>query len=278
MCMWCERYGEGYERWYLNPANYARRLYKIRKEEIEAAGAESNPQAAGGMLGVGRDFLEACDRGDTETVERLRKAAHDFSWTIHFGQVVTLEEVHKVLEFMYPIGLMTCACRRSMRGLPDDENFTCIGMGPGMYKWERWPDTYRGGLVFLTPDEAKESLDLLNRRGLVHCLYTFGTPYLGGLCNCDYPDCGGLRTVLDMGVRVVWKGHYIAEVDTELCNGCALCPKRCQFGALSFSSSALKAYIDPMKCFGCGLCRNVCKADAIRMVDRATLPTVANVW
>ena len=278
MCMWCERYGEGYERWYLNPANYARRLYKIRKEEIEAAGAESNPQAAGGMLGVGRDFLEARDRGDVETVERLRKAAHDFSWTIHFGQVVTLEEVHKVLEFMYPIGLMTCACRRSMRGVPDDENFTCIGMGPGMYKWERWPDTYRGGLVFLTPDEAKEALDSMNRRGLVHCLYTFGTPYLGGLCNCDYPDCGGLRTVLDMGVRVVWKGHYIAEVDTELCNGCALCPKRCQFGALNFSPSALKAYIDPMKCFGCGLCRNVCKADAIRMVDRAALPTVANVW
>jgi NAD-dependent dihydropyrimidine dehydrogenase PreA subunit len=276
--MWCERYGEGYERWYLNPANYARRLYKIRKEEIEAAGAESNPQAAGGMLGVGRDFLEACDRGDTETVERLRKAAHDFSWTIHFGQVVTLEEVNKVLEFMYPIGLMTCACRRSMRGVPDNENFTCIGMGPGMYKWERWPDTYRGGLVFLTPDEAKEALDSMNRRGLVHCLYTFGTPYLGGLCNCDYPDCGGLRTVLDMGVRVVWKGHYIAEVDTEQCNGCALCPKRCQFGALNFSPSGLKAYIDPMKCFGCGLCRNVCKVDAIRMVDRATLPTVANVW
>jgi hypothetical protein len=100
--MWCERYGEGYERWYLNPANYARRLYKIRKEEIDAAGAESNPQAAGGMLGVGREFLEAQDRGDTETVERLRKAAHDFSWTIHFGQVITLEEVHKVLEFCTP--------------------------------------------------------------------------------------------------------------------------------------------------------------------------------
>ena len=277
MCMWCERYGEGYERWYLNPANYARRLYKIRKEEIEAVG-ESNPQAAGGMLGMTRDYLEARDRGDLETAERMRKAAQDFSWTIHFGQVVTLEEVHQILEFMHPIGLMTCACRRSMRGLPDEDNFTCIGMGPGMYKWERWPDTYRGGVNFLTPDEATEVIDTLNRRGLVHSIYTFGTPYLGGLCNCDYPDCGGLRTVLDMDVRVVWKGHHIAEVDTGLCNGCALCPKRCQFNALSFSASALKAYIDPMKCFGCGLCRNVCKANAIKMVDRASLPAVANVW
>jgi hypothetical protein len=37
MCEWCEKYSDGYERWYFNPANYARRLYKIRKEEAEAS-------------------------------------------------------------------------------------------------------------------------------------------------------------------------------------------------------------------------------------------------
>jgi ferredoxin len=278
MCMWCERYGEGYERWYLNPGNYARRLYKIRREEVEASGAEANPQAAGGMAAVGREFLEARERGDHETVERLRKEAEQRAWVIHFGQVVTQEEVHQMLDIMYPIGLMTCACRRSMRGLQDEENFTCIGMGPGMYKWERWADTYRGGLNYLSPEEAKEVLDTLNRRGLVHTVFTFGTPYLGGLCNCDYPDCGAIRTVVDMDVKVLWKGHYIAEVDSELCNGCGLCVSRCQFKALSFSPSTLQAYIDPLDCYGCGLCRNVCKPDAIKMIDRATRPTLAEVW
>src|SRR4030042_1107425 len=121
----------------------------------------------GGGAG-GRDFMEARDRGDIETVERMRKAAHDFSWTIHFGQVVTLEDVHRILEFMYPIGLMTCACRRSMRGLPADETFTCIGVGPGMYKWERWPDTYRGGVEFMAPAEAKKWADIADEAGLVH--------------------------------------------------------------------------------------------------------------
>ncbi len=58
MCEWCEKYGDGYERWYLNPANYARRLYKIRKEEAEALGAEADPQTAGGMAFVGQDFLD----------------------------------------------------------------------------------------------------------------------------------------------------------------------------------------------------------------------------
>jgi ferredoxin len=192
--------------------------------------------------------------------------------------VVTIEEIHQILDIIYPIALMTCACRRSMRGLPDEENFTCIGMGPGMYKWERWPDTYRGGVHFLTPDEGKEVIDVMNRRGLVHCMYTFGTPYLAGICNCDYPDCGGIRTALDMGVQTLWKGHYVAEVDTGLCDGCAKCVRRCQFDALSFSPSSQKVHIDPLKCFGCGLCRNVCKPNAINLRERARLPAVAEVW
>lgn len=278
MCVWCERYGDGHERWYFNPANYARRLYKIRKEEAEASGAEANPQAAGGMAGLGRPFLEALDRGDLETANKMRKEAEERAWVVHFGQVVTLEEVYKILDIIYPIGLMTCACRRSMRGLPDEENFTCIGMGPGMYKWERWPDTYRGGVHFLSPDEAREVIDSLDRRGLVHQVATFGTPYLGGICNCDYPDCAFIRSTLDLGVRQLWKGHYVAQINNELCNGCALCIRRCQFKALSFSPSTLKAYIDPMKCFGCGLCRNPCKPNAIEMVERASLPALANVW
>ena len=170
MCDWCEQYGGGYERWYFNPANYARRLYKVRKEEAEASGAEANPQAAGGMSVVGREYMEAQARGDHETVDRMRREAEQISWRVHFGQVVTKEEIDRIVDMIYPIGLMTCACRRSMRGLPDDENFTCLGMGPGMYKWERWPDTYRGGMNFLTPEEAKHVIDVMNRRGLVHCL------------------------------------------------------------------------------------------------------------
>ena len=109
-------------------------------------------------------------------------------------------------------------------------------------------------------------------------MYTFGTPYLGGICNCDYPDCAGIRTAQDLGVKTLWKGHYVADVDSDRCNGCALCARRCQFDALSFSPSTQMAYIDPLKCFGCGLCRNVCKPNAIAMVERASLPAVAEVW
>jgi len=278
MCDWCEKYGDGYERWYFNPANYARRLYKIRREEAESLGAEANPQVAGGMAVVGREFLEAMDRGDEEEVQKMRQQVESASWFTHFGQVVTLEEALRVIDIMYPIALITCACRRSMLGLPDEENFTCMGMGPGMYKWERWPDTYRGGVQFLTPEEAKEVITKLNKRGLVQSLFTFGTPYLGGLCNCDYPGCAAIRTVVDLGIRILWKGHYVAQVDHDLCNGCASCIQRCQFKALSFSGSMNKAYIDQFQCFGCGLCVSECDQEAITLVERASLPALANVW
>ena len=278
MCEWCEKYADGHERWYFNPANYARRLYKVRKEEAEARGAEANPQAAGGMAVVSTDYLEARERGDRETMEQIKQRVEAFSWATHFGQVITLDDALKICDIMYPISLLTCACRRSMEGLPDEENFTCMGMGQGMYKWERWPDTYRGGVHFLTPDEAKEIITKMNKRGLVQTVYTFGTPYLAGLCNCDYPDCAGIRATIDLGIRVLWKGHYVARVDPELCNGCAQCIHRCQFRALSFSPSRNIAYIDQYQCFGCGLCASECPQDAITLVERASLPALANEW
>lgn len=278
MCVWCERYADGHQRWYFNPANYARRLYKIRKEEAEAAGLEPGPQAAGGMSLLTRDFVEALDRKDHESVDKMKHQAEEIAWTAHFGQVVTLEDVLKVVDIIYPIAVITCVCRRSMLGLPDEQNFTCMGMGPGMYKWERWPENYRGGIQFLTPDEAKDIVTKFNKKGLVQTLATFGTPYIGGLCNCDYPDCSFIRATLDYGVRILWKGHHVARVDNELCNGCASCIHRCQFKALSFSPTQNKAYIDLFQCFGCGLCATECPQDAITMVERASFPALANVW
>lgn len=277
MCVWCEKYAQGYERWYFNPANYARKLYKIRKEEAETS-LEAVPQAAGGMSLLRQEFLEAWDKNDYAAMEKMKQEAEQLSWATHFGQVVTLEDTLKVIDMIYPIAIMTCLCRRSMLGLPDEENFTCIGMGAGMYKWERWPNTYRGGVQYLTPEEAKDIVTRLNKRGLVQTLFTFGTPYIGGICNCDYPDCSAIRTTLDYGIRTLWKGHQVARIDRDLCNGCASCIHRCQFKALSFSASQQKAYVDQFQCFGCGLCATECPQDAITLVERASLPALANAW
>ncbi len=278
MCIWCKQYGDGHERWFYNPANYARRLYKIRKAEAEATGAEANPQAAGGMALGGLELIKAMDSGDTKTVARIVKESEEQAWRVHFGQVLSLDEALKAIDVMYPIATISCVCKRSMRCTADNDNFVCMGMGPGMYKWERWPDTYRGGVEFLSPGEAKERVTRFHKQGLVQSVATFGTPYLGGLCNCDYPDCGFIRSRLDYGIRALWKGHYVARVDAAACTGCAKCIKRCQFRALSYVPSQNKAYIDMGQCFGCGLCATVCAEKAISLVERSTMPALANSW
>ena len=174
MCVWCEKYADGYQRWYFNPANYARKLYKIRKEEAEAAGAEGGPLTAGGMALLTDELLQAWDKKDYATIDRIKQDVERVSWAAHFGQVVTLEDTLKVIDLIYPIAIMTCLCRRSMLGLPDEENFTCIGMGAGMYKWERWPNNYRGGVQFLD-DQALQAAGLIQRSG-TPAMWWMGAP------------------------------------------------------------------------------------------------------
>lgn len=284
MCILCDQFAGGYERWYFNPANYARRLYKVRREESEVRAVEPSgellfTEVAGSRAEVARDFLEARDNNHVETIQRIKTVDEERAQRFHLGQVITLDEALKICEIAYPIGLITCDCRRKRQALPDEENFICFGIGAGMYKWERWPETYRGGVDFLTPEEAKDVVTKLNRSGLVQIAITWGgTPYLGGVCNCEYPVCRRISNRLDFDLKEFWKGHYVARVDYELCNGCAQCVKRCQFKALNFAPTRDKVYIDMFQCFGCGLCASECPQDAITLVDRTSLPALANVW
>jgi NAD-dependent dihydropyrimidine dehydrogenase PreA subunit len=208
--------------------------------------------------------------------EKMETSAKKFRG---LAQVVTLEEAQKMMDISWPITAMTCACRRQTRALPDEENFTCMGMGPGMYKWERWPQIYRGGVQYLTPDDGKGFLTKLNKMGLVHIAETHGAPYTGGICNCEMPLCSQLRARLEHGSDfVVTKGHYVAEIDQDACTGCKQCTTRCHFDAMRVHSGTRKVTVDQFKCFGCGNCRLPCQEDAIYLVERSERPAVANMW
>ncbi len=146
-----------------------------------------------------------------------------------------------------------------------------------MIKWERWPERYKGGVHFMSPDEAKAWLEKWNKRGMVHVIMTFGGTYIGGICNCDYPDCLAIRNRVDYGIGML-KGHYVAKVNYDICNGCGVCVQRCQFGAIKFEVTTDRTNIDEYKCFGCGLCQTGCPRGAIDMVERASFPALREVW
>jgi NAD-dependent dihydropyrimidine dehydrogenase PreA subunit len=161
---------------------------------------------------------------------------------------------------MYPIGEAQC----------------CFSLGVGIYKWERWPNTFRG-ITFITPKEAKERLIWFDKKGCVHSLTTFYTPYIGGLCNCELPACLAIRARLDYGLPTMLKGEYVAKVNQELCTGCGECVSRCQFGAMVLSVLRNKVNINMQRCFGCALCATQCRNSAIEMVEKTKIPGIKEI-
>ena len=279
MCWLCDEFGDtqyGNGLWYLNPINYARNMYKVRLPGEGFKGAEVGLETGARIGPTTEDLMQAIERGDQAGYAKMQA---DLIATEQGSQVVPLEDADRVLELCSPIGLIACICRKGVRAI-DERNeleYTCMGMGTGMLKWERWPERYKGGVKFVNIDEAKEWNHEMDRRGFVHLLMLFGAPFIGGFCQCDYPDCGALRSAIDFGIGPL-KSHYIAEVDYDMCNSCGICAARCQWGALKFEVTTGKANIDPFKCFGCGLCETGCPRGAIKLLLRQSVPALAEVW
>lgn len=134
------------------------------------------------------------------------------------------------------------------------------------------------GLENVTKEEALDNFRQYEKEGLCHSVWTFVTPFIGGICNCDRSDCLAMKATVTHGFPVMFRAEYLAEVDPDLCNGCRQCMRVCQFGAIGYSAATKKVFIDPLRCYGCGICRASCTKDAIDLHDRASLPAVANLW
>lgn len=278
MCFLCDAYGDG-SLWYLNPRNYARQMYKLRKPGEMPKGPEADPEYASHVVAV--PWVEALEKGQ-EAFARVMQQEEERSRARGAGaQVLPLADAEKVMELASPIALMMCICRKVWRAIDerDERSYTCMGLGPGMLKWERWPERYKGGVRFVSAQEAKEWLRRMDQRGFVHILMPFGAPYIGGFCQCDYPTCLSLRNRLDFGLRnQCLKSHYVAMVHYDICNGCGVCVQRCQFGALKFEVTIDRPNIDMTKCFGCGLCETACPRTAIGLLERMSLPSLREAW
>ena len=279
MCWMCEEFGDPEHEnglWYLNPKNYARNMYKLRAPGEGFKGAEVGLETGARSGPSQADLLNAIESNDRAEYDRITAI---MTARGQGSQIVPLEDADKVLELSSPIGLIACICRKGIRAIDErnEHEYTCMGMGVGMLKWERWPERYKGGVSFVNIDEAKEWNHEMDRRGFVHILMLFGAPFIGGFCQCDYPDCGAVRNAVDFGLGSL-KGHYVAMVDYDKCNGCGICAQRCQWGALKFEVTSEKANVDIFKCYGCGLCATGCPRGAIKMEPRVNVPAVAEVW
>ncbi len=282
MCEFCLKHGEG-KKWYLQAKNYSDDLLSDvgRRRFIEGF-ATQNPEEVAGAVGRMENLekLPRIVRGMlTRRVTRKMKK-------VHYGQVVPIEEVERIFEFIGSIVRVACICRKITLG---KEKRYCYGVtldpkGGGLRSIIQGldkvtvggPDT--GGFETLTKEEALAAFRAHEHEGLCHSVWTFVTPFIGGICNCDRADCLAMRCTVSHSVPMMFRAEYVAAVDPEVCSGCRECLRLCQFGAIGYSASNKKAVIDPRWCYGCGVCRAACKKNAIRLSDRASNPVAAARW
>jgi Pyruvate/2-oxoacid:ferredoxin oxidoreductase delta subunit len=284
MCEFCLKHGEG-EKWYLQAKNYSEdMLSDLRRRDFIAHFADQqmlDREVAEGFRGIDRlqqlpwFIRNLFIRGFTRKMKKM-----------HFGQVVPIEEIAQIFEFVTSIVRVACICRQNTLG---EEKRYCYGisMGPnGGRLFDIFRDldaSYGNGpdgekYETLSKEEALAAFRAHEREGLCHTVWTFHTPFIGGICNCDRSDCLALRTTVTHGIPILFRAEYVAEIDAELCNGCRQCMKLCQFGALSYSAANGKSVVDQKWCYGCGICRSACTSKAISLKDRAASPVAANLW
>lgn len=281
MCEFCHKHGEG-KKWYLQAKNYSEDLMSDLRRRKFIADFFSKPEDLTESMGK----LEKLSRAPAFVKGVLAPYISGRQKKIHFGQVLPMEDIERIFGFVSSVIRTACLCRQENLGT---EQRYCYGisMAPQGGEFRKiieeidasyltGPDT--AGLETLTKEEALDSFREHEKEGLCHSVWTFITPFVGGICNCDRSDCYAMRATVTYGIPIMFRAEYVAEVNPELCNGCRQCMRVCQFGAMGYSAANKKVVIDPRRCYGCGVCRASCTKDAITLNDRTSVPIAASIW
>jgi Pyruvate/2-oxoacid:ferredoxin oxidoreductase delta subunit len=281
MCQFCHQHGDG-KKWYLKAENYSDELM---------ADMERRKYIRDFVGQVGSDTLPSMEK-------QLQRAARAPAWLRrllffsrerqfkrdHYGQIVPIEDLGRIMDLASSIVRIPCICRKSTTGKTDA--CYCFGLGLDPERMldikEAFLESFRVGPdtdVFekVTKEEAMELHRGFEKEGLIHSIWTFKTPFIGGLCNCDRSDCLAM-VGYQYDFRIFFRSEHVAFVEKDKCVGCRECLPKCQFGAIGFSTVHRKTFIDPMRCYGCGICRSGCEVDAIRLMDRSDHPVASGLW
>lgn len=272
MCEFCIQHGEG-KKWYLQAKNYSEELFNEERKRYMAEFYEKFEETFVNVAGELDKLL-----ADPAAAKAMFPSLVEQQKKEHYGQVVPLEEIEQILDMAVNITRLPCACRSTLQGRYDARY--CFGVTTFEQGWApvlQYPD-WTTDLEVLTREEAKKAFQKHDRNGLVHSVWAFITPFIGGICNCNVNECLALKARTRLGFPVFFKAEYVASIDWESCSGCRDCMKLCNFGAISYSPSLQKCYINQFQCYGCGVCRALCPRDAITLRDRNAIPALAKEW
>jgi ferredoxin len=276
MCEFCSRHGEG-KTWYLNAKNYASDLANDL-ERKKFIGRFYHHTVGEGNRQISLLEKTLLRRMDLPLFVR-QKLTRNMK-EVHFGQVVPLEEVDKILAMARTITRVACGCKWAKE---KKESRLCYGITMGPPAWHDDLDMDFFGSAELARfenlkrEEALSHIREADQKGYIHSIWTFHSPFIGGICNCEKSYCLAMRSNLNLKAPAMFKAEYVAGISAA-CSGCRACLDRCPFAAIEFNEAENACLIDREKCYGCGVCRAVCPTGAISLLERRRDPVAGSLW
>jgi NAD-dependent dihydropyrimidine dehydrogenase PreA subunit len=185
-------------------------------------------------------------------------------------KVSTFDEVALLLkQAEAPFVILECICRQKKSLLGENcrvtnRKETCLAVDNMAQAALRY-----GVGREITLDESMSILEKNQKEGLV--LQPSNTEKAEFICSCCGCCCGMLAMHKKLPKPVdFWASNFFAVIDTDACNGCGNCEKRCQVGAAKVSAQNGQAYIDLNRCIGCGVCVPTCPKNAISLRKKPT--------
>lgn len=174
--------------------------------------------------------------------------------------ILSYETAEALLEKQESFVVTPCICRKeqNMLGKGCDRPLeACISFGTA--------DSYyleTGAGRKASRVEVLEILNLADKSGLV--LQASNGKDISWICCCCGCCCGVLRNLKQYPRPAdLVAAPFTARLDPDLCNGCGVCEKRCQMGALEMVSE--RAHLANSRCIGCGLCVSTCATGALAL-------------
>ncbi len=280
MCDFCHKHGEG-KKWYLDARNYSEDLLSDLKRRGFIEEFFTHPE----RIVEGDNQLGMFDKLPSFLKRSIAAKVQERAKESHIGQVVPIEDVERILDLGVSVARLACICRHALLG---GEHRYCYGLSLGpnggrLMEIVRGIDPAyligptTGGLEFLARDQALAAMRENEREGMCHSVWTFMTPFLGGLCNCSLPGCMAMRATVSHRLPVIIRAEYVARLDAAACTACGACEPLCSYGALRPGDGGTMT-VDPRACYGCGICRSVCPSGALSLVDRSSVPEASTLW
>ncbi len=279
MCQFCVQHGDG-KAWYLEASNYAHDL----TSDLERRGFVIDfVQGFDGMRSRANTWVDMLEKAPAPAEKAIKARITKRQQAHHFGQPVPIEECERIFDFATSIVRLPCVCRtyagKSERGYclavtatPMDDTLAEAFGG-----FEMGPDISR--LESMTKNEAMTLLHRCEQEGLMHSVWTFITPFIGAICNCDMSSgCMAMNLTVGHDIKMMWRGEYVASLAEETCVHCGACAELCPFDAIDFNRAQKRVTLRQEDCWGCGVCRAACKKNSLALLPRASVPAVAEVW